>query len=159
MALRFRGQTAFGSRLIPQMQQTAGGLYTVRGYPESLVAGDTVYIGSLEYRFHLPKVLGVEPQPREVMGGPFRFAPQFPYGSADWDLVPRVFVDAAHVSSNSGGGFSAEAHENLLSTGVGLDLSIKRNLQFSVDWGWALQEARSYDRGEERVHFNFVVLY
>jgi len=159
VAFSFRGQTAFGDRLIPQVQQTAGGLRTVRGYPESLVAGDTVFIGSLEYRFHVPQVLGIEPQPQEVLGGPFRFAPQFPYGRADWDLVPRVFVDAAYVESNDGGGFAAEADETLLGAGVGVDLAIKRNLQFSVDWGFALQEAQSFDRGEERVHFNFVVLY
>ena len=154
-----RGQTAFGARLIPQMQQTAGGLYTVRGYPESLVAGDSVIIGSLEYRFHVPQVLGVEPQPQEVFGGPFRFAPQYPYGVADWDLVPRVFVDAAHVSSNSGGGFSGAEDETLLSAGVGLDVSVRRNVRFSIDWGWALEEARGFDRGNERVHFNFVLLY
>ncbi|UCD74773.1 MAG: hypothetical protein JSV91_13415, partial [Phycisphaerales bacterium] len=46
VALRCRGQYAFDYRLIPQMEQVAGGLYSVRGYPESIAVGDTVVIGT-----------------------------------------------------------------------------------------------------------------
>jgi hypothetical protein len=39
IAFSFRGQHAFDNRLIPQEEETLGGLYTVRGYPESIAAG------------------------------------------------------------------------------------------------------------------------
>jgi hypothetical protein len=41
IATRFSGQYAFNNRLIPNYQTVGGGLYTVRGYRESLVAGDS----------------------------------------------------------------------------------------------------------------------
>jgi hypothetical protein len=51
--LGIRGQYAFDdARLIPIAEQTLGGFYTVRGYPESAIAGDTVVVGTAEYRFH-----------------------------------------------------------------------------------------------------------
>jgi hypothetical protein len=70
----FKGQYAFDNRLIPQYQQVVGGLYTVRGYPESVVAGDTALIGTLEYRLHVPRAFKLEAEPRELFGDPFRVA-------------------------------------------------------------------------------------
>lgn len=55
LAFSLRGQYAFNGRLIPQAEEVAGGLYSVRGYPESVSAGDSVIIGSAEYRFHIPR--------------------------------------------------------------------------------------------------------
>jgi hemolysin activation/secretion protein len=55
VALSVRGQYAFNGRLIPQAEDVAGGLYSVRGYPESVSAGDSVVIASAEYRFHIPR--------------------------------------------------------------------------------------------------------
>ena len=46
---------ATGSRLVPNEEMAVGGLYTVRGYPESITAGDTVINGTIEYRYHLAK--------------------------------------------------------------------------------------------------------
>ena len=43
--LGFRGQYAYNDHLIPQHQMVAGGYHTVRGYPQSSVAGDNVYFG------------------------------------------------------------------------------------------------------------------
>ena len=161
VSARFRGQHAFGSRLIPQLEQVAGGLYTVRGYPESVTAGDTVLIGNLEYRFHVPRVFEIEQKPRDLFGGPFRFAPQYVYGAPDWDLAPRVFLDAGYVIGNSNAGSGAVPNETLVGTGVGFDVSYKRNFRFSLDWGWSLTrlENGQRDSGEERLHFVVTVLY
>ena len=161
VSARFRGQHAFGSRLIPQLEQVAGGLYTVRGYPESAVAGDTVLIGNFEYRFHIPRVFEIEPTPRDLFGGPFRFAPQYVYGAPDWDLVPRAFVDVGYAISNSNNGSGSVPDETLVGTGIGFDLSYKRNLRLRVDWGWALKSLKNdeFDAGDERLHFAVTVLY
>ena len=67
----FRGQYAFDSRLIPQAEQAIGGLYTIRGYPESIVAGDSAIVASLEYRYHLPRAFNIEAEPRELFGQAF----------------------------------------------------------------------------------------
>lgn len=72
IAMRFSGQYAFNDRLIPNEQAVAGGLYTVRGYPESVVAGDTAIYGSVEYRFHLPRALPNDENPPTAFGRPFR---------------------------------------------------------------------------------------
>jgi len=88
------------NRLIPNEEQAVGGLYTVRGYPESITAGDNAVIASLEYRFHLPRTFRVsEPghigeRPIGWMGRDFRWAPQQSFGRADWDLIFKAFIDA-----------------------------------------------------------------
>ena len=71
-----RGQYAFGARLVPQYQQIAGGLYTVRGYEQAEVAGDNLVLGSAEYRFHLPRFLSPDTTPPELpLMGEFRARP------------------------------------------------------------------------------------
>jgi len=45
------GQYAFNNRLVPQAQDVAGGMYSVRGYPESFAAGDSGFAGSLDIGF------------------------------------------------------------------------------------------------------------
>ncbi|MBM4032197.1 MAG: ShlB/FhaC/HecB family hemolysin secretion/activation protein [Planctomycetes bacterium] len=52
-----RGQHSMGDRLIPQNQMVIGGAYTVRGYPESVVIGDSAWVATAEYRFHFPRIL------------------------------------------------------------------------------------------------------
>jgi hemolysin activation/secretion protein len=159
----FRGQYAFENRLIPQKQQVAGGFYTVRGYPEAAAVGDTVLIGSAEYRFHIPRVFKPEPDPETtaLFGKPFRFSPEQPYGRADWDLIFRAFVDAGRTM-NSDPLFFEEDH-TLVGTGVGLELVVLQNLSVRADWGVALKDLESGDNdveaGDNRFHFVFTVLY
>ena len=150
--ISFKGQHTFGTRVIPQMEQVAGGLYTVRGYEESIVAGDTVFIGSLEYRFHVPRVFKIQPNPSKtpLFGKPFRFAPQQVYARPDWDLIFRTFFDAARVIKSDR--LSTETHDTLLSTGIGLELQFQRNINLRVDWGIALEEAGSIDDGNDEIH-------
>lgn len=153
LAFRVRGQHSFGQRLIPQQLGVAGGLYTVRGYPESIVAGDNVVLASAEYRLHVPQVLGFDsnPQPLFGMGEPFRLRPQFGYGSTDWDLILRAFVDVAHVANANA--FSFESDETLVGAGVGIELQLRRNLDLRLDLGFPLNDLDGEDLDSARLSF------
>lgn len=159
LALRFRGQWAGDNRLVPQVQQTIGGFRSVRGYPESVVAGDSVIIANLEYRFHLPRALPVQPTPAELFGEPFRIAPQNVYGRPDWDLVFRAFLDygRSFVSDK----LPLEREETLLGTGIGVELQLHRHLNVQFDWGFALRDSasRGVSSGSNRVHFLLSIFF
>lgn len=151
--LRTSGQYSFGSRLTAQAQGVAGGLNTVRGYPESAVAGDDVYLVSAEYRYHLPRAFNVQPKAREMFGEPFRAAPQYVYGFPDWDLVLKGFVDAGWTQISDPLFF--EQNESLVGAGVGVDFFYRRQLSLRVDWGFVLSdlESRNVDAGSNRLQF------
>lgn len=160
IALAFRGQYAFDDRLIPNMQQVAGGMYTVRGYPESAVAGDTVYLASAEYRVHLPQAFGFNPTPGTLFGEPFRWQPQQAFGRADWDLILKGFVDVGRTENSRR--LSFEQDDNLVGAGLGVDLLFKRNLSLRLDWGVALEELKGenqVDAGSNRFHFVATILF
>jgi len=158
IALNFRGQYAFDNRLIPQISHVAGGMFTVRGYPESVVAGDTVLMGTAEYRFHLPRAFAPKEEVGGLFGQPFRYAPQQLYGRADWDLTFRGFVDVAHVMNHDK--LSFESDHTLIGTGVGVEFQLLRNLNIRVDWGFALKDIEGrVDSGDERVHFAGTLLF
>ena len=161
VALSVRGQWTPDSRLNPQSQQVAGGLFTVRGYDEAITAGDTVVIASAEYRLHIPKlgtpVAGEQRKVDQFLGQPFRRFPQQPYGSADWDLIPKAFVDVGRVINNDREAF--EDDETLVGAGLGVDFIYKRNLNFQADWGVALNDAAGTDSGSQQFHFSFTFLY
>jgi hemolysin activation/secretion protein len=153
LAFRFRGQHSFDERLIPQQLGVAGGFYTVRGYPESIVAGDTLLLASAEYRLHLPQIFGFDsnPQPLFGMGEPFRLRPQFGYGTTDWDLILRGFVDVGVVDIASP--FSFERNDTLVGAGVGIELQFRRNLDLRLDLGFPLNELEGRDIDSARVSF------
>lgn len=128
---RFHGQNSLGNRLVPQFMGTAGGFYTVRGYPTSFVAGDDLALVTAEYRLHLPQLLGIDPNPQPFMGigtEPFRLRPQFGYGATDWDFIVRGFVDAGTVRSVDRLSFEDDA--DLLGAGVGIELQTYRGLGY-----------------------------
>jgi hemolysin activation/secretion protein len=166
LAFSVRGQwIPYDDRLIPYFQQTAGGLYTVRGYPESAAAGDDVVVASAEYRFHLPRIF----TPDATGDGSFAWRPQGPYGRPDWDLIFKGFVDAGRTK-NSDIETSFESDETLVGAGIGAELQISRNFNFRVDWGVALKEidGRSEDggvlgdpvsKGSSQVHIALTLLY
>jgi hemolysin activation/secretion protein len=136
--LSFRGQYAFNSRLIPQFQQAAGGFYTVRGYPEAITAGDTVLLGTAEYRFHLSRALNVSPNPTNVniFGEPFRLLPQQPFQRPDWDFIIRAFIDGGEVLQSRR--VPGEFDDTLVGAGLGAELQIRQNIDIRTDWGMAL---------------------
>lgn len=144
IAVSFRGQHAFNNQLIPSAQGVAGGFYSVRGYPESVVAGDAVFLASLEYRFHLPQALS-SGSPGTLGEREFRYVPQGPYGRADWDLIFRGFVDYGHTQINKK--LQGQADEDLLSVGVGAELQVLRNLNLRADVGTVLSEVNSNPLG------------
>jgi hemolysin activation/secretion protein len=154
-----RGQYAFEKRLIPQAEQVVGGLYTVRGYPESIVAGDSIVIGTLEYRYHLPRAFGIEPEPRRLFGQPFRVAPQYVYGRPDWDLILKAFLDVGRTYQSDR--LSFESDDTLIGMGIGVELVLRRNINVRLDWGFALEDlaAGSVDAGDNRLHFVATFLF
>ncbi len=161
IAWSFRGQYAFDYRTIPNYQAVAGGLYTVRGYPESVVAGDNMYLGNLEYRFHLPNAMATR-EPGKFLGNDFRWVPQAPYSRADWDLIFRAFVDAAWVSVNDRDA-ATEPNSTLIGAGVGVEFQLYRNLDARLDWGFALHEVDNpgvyVSPGSNRLHFVLTLAY
>jgi len=157
IALSFRGQAAFGNRLIPQQQDVAGGLYSVRGYPESLAAGDSTYIASAEYRFHLPRIWQIRSEPGHLFGQPFRWAPQQRYGMPDWDLVLKGFVDVGRTVNSDKAPF--ERDETLVGIGPGIELVYRRNLTLRADWGFAARDAGTTKSGDNRLHFALTLVY
>ncbi len=161
VALSVRGQWTPESRLNPQSQQVAGGLFSVRGYDEAITAGDTVIIASAEYRLHIPKLgapqVGEQRQVEQFLGQPFRRFPQQPYGAADWDLIPKAFIDFGRVINNDREFF--ESNETLVGAGLGVDFLYKRNLNLRADWGLALNEAVDSDDGSQQFHFSFTFLH
>jgi hypothetical protein len=158
LAVYGRYQEAFGSRLIPELEQTAGGFYTVRGYSESAVAGDRALIGTVEYRFHLPRYLDASSTPGTLCGQPFRYVPQQAFGKPDWDMIFRTFVDAGRIEQSGREQF--ERDDTLVSTGVGLELQLKQNIDIRADWGVALKSiSDGTEYGSNRFHLSFTLLY
>ena len=142
-AIGVRGQYAFDYRLVPQASLTIGGLYSVRGYDQSVAVGDTIIIGSIEYRFHLPRALPVVREPLRIpFIGDFRAAPQQVYGRPDWDLTLRGFLDVGRAIRNEGSGNQAgpeEIDQTLIGMGVGAELQLKSNFRARIDWATALK--------------------
>lgn len=159
IALSLRGQIAAGNdRLLPTFQAVAGGLYTVRGYEQAEVAGDSSVVVTAEYRFHVPRAFGVQaPRRTELFDRPFRVAPEAVYGRPDWDLILRAFVDYAYVDVTDELAF--ESDDTLMSTGIGIELALKNNINFRADWGMALQDAGGTESGDNRFHFVLTLLY
>jgi len=142
----FRGQQALGERLIPNEVMTVGGLYSVRGYPESAAFGDRVYMGTAEYRLHIPRLLRPRPGPASKVPllGDFRGRPQYVYGRPDWDLILRVFTDAGRTVKI--GREPGEFNDTLWGAGVGLELLLKRNISLRFDAAQALSPVRGSAR-------------
>ena len=161
-----RGQYAFDYRLTPLSQFTMGGLYTVRGFAQSITAGDNALVGTVEYRMHLPRMFsptvptGTFPSATK----PFRWAPDSATGGApDWDLVLSTFFDAGTINNNNA--FAFEADTPMYSTGVGLDLTILQNVAIGLDWGWALNSINNQsagvqvDSGSSQFWFTATIVY
>ena len=162
IATRFSGQYAFNNRLIPNYQSVGGGLYTVRGYRESIVAGDSGVFASVEYRFHLPKALPAGDQTVDVFGQSYRVRTDSEGLAPDWDFILKAFLDVGRVENSRSLGF--ESSESLVGTGLGAEIQLAGNLSFRTDWGIVLDETGSDTPtpttvGTQRWHFVFTLLY
>ena len=158
----FRGQYAFDYRLTPLSQYTLGGLYTVRGFAQSIDAGDSAMVGTIEYRMHLPRMF----TPTTPSGNfpfinrPFRWAPDSSNGaSPEWDLVLSAFFDGGTITNNNA--YAFEVNTPMTSAGFGLDLSILDNLSIGVDWAGALNSVDQLDvqSGSSQFWFSASIVY
>ncbi len=159
--LAFKGQFAFNTRLVPQHQYVVGGAYSVRGYSESITSGDSALLGSLEYRYHVPRAFAIKPEPGSapIFGAPFRWAPQQVYGQPDWDLILRGFFDYARTF-NSERLVNSETDDQLVSVGLGTELVLKRNFSLRIDWGLVLSELQDRESvGHNAFHVVGTLLY
>ncbi len=160
-----RGFTSLGDRLPPNYAETAGGLYSVRGYDEAFVVGDEVVTGTVEYRFHLPRALTsyaqLEEAPGTLFGQPFNWRPPRPLLRPDWDLVFKGFFDIGRVGNADRQPF--EQDTTLASAGIGAELVMGRGFTARVDWGIVLldndNESAKANEGDSKVHFVITLLF
>jgi len=162
VVLSSRGQWSFGDRLVPQFQQVAGGLYTVRGYEQSVVAGDSAAIGSAEYRLHLARLLDPGGEPIELpVIGPFHAFPRTVFARPDWDLILKAFVDGGLTYQEDGDDPSAvvanEEDESLFAVGLGAELQFMRYLRAGVDVAWPRSQLEDGSRGGDSPELHVVV--
>jgi hemolysin activation/secretion protein len=142
-----------------------GGLYSVRGFEQGTSVGDSIYIGSAEYRFHLPRALPIQREPLQLpMIGDFRATPQQVYGRPDWDLVLRGFFDIGY-SDRNGGRDVNEFDQFLVSAGVGLEATFMGKARVRVDWARGIEESSSNSASQIEIdksgefHFLFSIMY
>lgn len=162
--VRFNGRAQYtfdNKRLIAQEKFVLGGMHSVRGYPQSVVSGDSGFMGSLEYRFHLPRVLPVNPDAKvKLFGDNFKLQPNQVYGFPDWDLVFKVFTDFGQSFDNRNIA-GLEFDETLWSVGTGVELQLSRNLRFQLDWGRVMSglDSGRASEGDHEVHLSLTLLY
>jgi len=161
--LSFRGQYT-EQRLIPALQEVVGGLDTVRGFRQSFIAGDQVYLARAEYRVHVPRLLS----PREPFElpwyGAFRVAPDSVTGRPDWDLILRAFYDWGRVQIEGEEKESDEPNTSILSgTGVGMELQLPGDFIFRFDYGIALTRVTTSgtttDKFDDQLYFSLAFVY
>jgi hemolysin activation/secretion protein len=148
-------------RVIPQEKFVAGGLYSLRGYPQSIVSGDSGITGTVEYRLHLPRLLPINRQQEtRLFGDTFRMVPEQVYGFPDWDFIVKVFSDAGYIV-NQDRIDTLETNESLWSVGTGVEVQLRRNLRMQVDYGYALLglDSGEADRGNHEIHFEVSLFY
>lgn len=160
LAVSVRGLSSLHNRLPPNYSMTAGGFFTVRGYPEAFAFGDNVLIGTLEYRYHIPRDLAPA-DPGDLFGDPFKWRPDQPLARPDWDLIVRGFVDVAQLQIEDKLSFEDDA--TLVGAGIGLEVSVQRNVNLRLDWGIALRSEESggdeVDAGDSRLHALLTVFF
>ena len=120
------------SPLISNEQFNAGGVDTVRGYPESQAMGDDALLANLELR-----------------------SPPLRPASWSWlnDLQLLLFADSAWLKRQDPLASEAE-RQHLASAGVGARLMAAKNIIVALDWASPLEDAGSIKRGNTRFHFN-----
>ena len=135
---------------------------------QSVAIGDSITIGTFEYRFHIPRSLPVVREPMRLpLLGDFRAAPQQVYGRPDWDLILRAFVDVGRAVRNKRDKLAAgtpEKNQTLIGAGIGAELQFRSNLRARIDWATALQDTtgnlkNSAEIGDSEVHVLFSILY
>ena len=141
LAWRIGGQYSLGTRLIPQAEGVLGGPGTVRGYPQYIVAGDSLLGGSVEYRFHVPLAIAAVMPWHLPLVGEFRPGPDSYHRLPDWDLVLATFFDYGQTWNEKA--VPGEEDETLASLGLGLEVVVRQNFSVRLDYGFALTDVDS----------------
>lgn len=159
IAWRVNAQYSLGTRLIPQVEGVLGGVGTVRGYPNSIASGDSLFGGSVEYRFHVPLALRTASAWNLPLVGAFRPAADSSYRMPDWDFVIAPFFDYGQVWNERR--LAGEENATLASLGLGFEVVVRRNFSVRLDYGIALSsvESENVDSGDGETHFNATVRY
>lgn len=162
------GQYGFDKRLFAQSELVLGGMDRVRGYPESSRAGDSGFMASLEYAYHIPRALkpetviqreaaeaGQQPVDIQPFLGRFKTRPPDIFALPDWDFVLKAFFDIGSTSVNEAGFNESDA--DLMSVGIGLEVQLASTAAIRVDWGTVLEELErggeiDVESGSNRVH-------
>jgi hemolysin secretion/activation protein ShlB/FhaC/HecB len=160
--LSFRGQYT-EQRLIPALEEVVGGLETVRGYRQSFISGDRVYLARAEYRVHVPRLLSPR-DPFELPGyGPFRVAPDSVTGRPDWDLILRAFYDWGRVELEDEKNSDEARTSTLSGAGVGMELQLPGDFIFRFDYGLALTRVTTSgtttDKFDDQLYFSLAFVY
>ncbi len=148
---RLRGQyTLDDKRLIPQQEFISGGLYSVRGYPESVSAGDSGFVFNAEYRLHFPRLLAPysalsEESRASRLSDDFNLRQPSPLSYADWDFIFKIFFDYGRSYNNQREFY--ESDMELMSWGVGAEIQISSNITARIDWGYILKGLSEYNGG------------
>ncbi len=156
-------------RVIPQKQFVIGGMYSVRGYPESVAAADHGFFIQSEYRLHLPRLLKPyseferDERPPQLYGR-WNVRPPRSLILPDWDLILKAFIDYGQTENVDLQQY--ETDQDLASCGFGIELQLIQQLTLRTDVGWVLEELSEFDSstggrrpitgavdGDLRVHF------
>ncbi|MEX2205834.1 MAG: hypothetical protein WEF50_06350 [Myxococcota bacterium] len=159
LAWRLGGQYSLGTRLIPQVEGVLGGPGTVRGYPQSIAAGDSVFGGSVEHRFHVPlSIAAVMPWQLPLIGE-FRPGPDADQRLPDWDFVVATFFDYGQTWNQSA--VPGEEDATLSSLGLAFEVVVRRNFSMRFDYGFALSDVDFADvqSGDTEANFAATVRY
>ena len=159
IAWRLGGQYSLGTRLIAQVEGVLGGPGTVRGYPQSIVAGDSILGGSVEYRYHIPLSLSATVPWQLPWGGEFRPGPDANQRMPDWDFVIATFYDYGQTWNDQA--VAGEEDATLSSLGVGLEIVVRQNLSLRIDHGFVLSDVEAADvsSGDSKTNFAATVRY
>jgi hemolysin activation/secretion protein len=158
VSLRLRGRYLLkGSRLIPHEQEPIGGAFSVRGYSESVLSADEFISGTIEYAFHLPRVLKPGPAGKFIRDNwDFKWRPARVRQEPDWDLIGRAFFDYAYrqvtppplsVGQTEDDFGLVDETVSIAGAGGGLEIQIKQNLSIRCDVGVTL--TKLYDDTRE----------
>ncbi len=162
------GQYGFSKRLFAQSELVLGGMDRVRGYPESSRAGDSGFMASFEYAYHIPRALkpetviqreaaqaGQQPVDIQPFLGRFKTRPPDIFALPDWDFVVKAFFDIGSTTVNEAGFNESDA--DLMSVGIGFELQLASTAAIRVDWGTVLEALErggeiDVDSGSNRIH-------
>ena len=171
VSMRVRGQQTLGDkRIIPQEELIMGGANSVRGYPESVAAGDDGMIATFQYRLHVPRLLTPYSELekagiiKERLFGKYNLRPPAVHQLPDWDFVLKGFVDYGVADINEERDADQEADFKLFSAGVGVELQYLSRFNMSLDWGRVLSSLKrngtpidNAQQGDSRLHFSLTL--